>query len=127
MDPITLATIALTLIATKATEKVGEKLGEKLGKEVMSSGKKALAVLGRKAPDTVKRLEAANPDVIEAEIIEEVKRVAGADPEIRAAMDATATAAQSDAIALQNLTQLAEKIGVVNLGKVEHQTNNISI
>jgi hypothetical protein len=93
----------------------------------MSSGKKALAVLGRKAPDTVKRLEAANPDVIEAEIIEEVKRVAGADPEIRAAMDATATAAQSDAIALQNLTQLAEKIGVVNLGKVEHQTNNISI
>ncbi len=30
MDPITVATIAVALIATKATEKVGEKIGERV-------------------------------------------------------------------------------------------------
>jgi hypothetical protein len=74
MEPITLATIALTLIATKATEKVGEKLGE----GAIVQGKKLLDVLRRKSPETVLRLEAAaDPNVIDAVIIEEVSNRSG--------------------------------------------------
>lgn len=113
MDPITLATIALTLIATKATEKVGEKIGE----GAIASGKRLLDVLRRKSPDTVKRLEAAkNPEVIDAEIIEEVKQVAASDPEVQAAVDATAQAMQQQLGTVVNQTQLAEKIGILIQG-----------
>jgi hypothetical protein len=124
MEPITLVTIALTLIATKATEKVGEKLGE----GAIAQGKKLLDVLRRKSPDTVLRLEAvADPNVIDAEIIEEVKRVAAAEPEVQAAVDAAVQAVEADAITFQHLAKLAEKIGVVNLAPVANQTNNITI
>ncbi len=123
MEPITLATIALTLIATKATEKVGEKIGE----GAIVQGKKLLNMLRRKSPETVLRLEAADPNVIDAVIIEEVKRVAAAEPEVQAAIDATVNAVQADPLTFQHLTKLADKIGVVNLGKVENQTNNITI
>jgi hypothetical protein len=113
MEPITLVTIALTLIATKATEKVGEKLGE----GAIAQGKKLLDVLRRKSPETVLRLEAAaDPNVIDAEIIEEVKRVAAAEPEVQAAVDATAQAMQEKFGSVVNQTQLAEKIGVLIQG-----------
>jgi hypothetical protein len=113
MEPITLVTIALTLIATKATEKVGEKLGE----GAIAQGKKLLDVLRRKSPDTVLRLEAAaDPNVIDAEIIDEVKRVAAAEPEVQAAVDATAQAMQEKFGSVVNQTQLAEKIGVLIQG-----------
>ncbi|MBD2325684.1 hypothetical protein [Alkalinema sp. FACHB-956] len=124
MDPITLATIAVTLIATKATEKVGEKIGE----GAIASGKRLLDVLRRKSPDTVKRLEAAkNPEVIDAEIIEEVKQVAASDPEVQAAVNATAQAMQQQLGTVVNQTQLAEKIGIliqggynpITIGKLE--------
>jgi hypothetical protein len=124
MEPISLVTIGLTLIATKATEKVGEKIGE----GAIASGKRLLDVLRRKSPDTVLRLEAAqDPEVIDAEIIAEVKRVAASDPEVQAAVDETVKAVAAEEVSLQNLTKLADKIGVVNLGKVENQTNNITI
>jgi hypothetical protein len=124
MEPITLVTIALKLIATKATEKFGEKLGE----GAIAQGKKLLDVLRRKSPETVLRLEAAvDPNVIDAEIIEEVKRVAAAEPEVQAAVDATVKAVQADQLTFQHLTKLADKIGVVNLEKVENQTINITI
>ena len=128
MDPITLATIALTLVATKATGKIGEHIGE----GVIGSAKQLLAVLRRRSPDTVKQLEAAgasvgDADVIDVEIIEEVKRVAAADPEVQAALEATKAAVAAEPASFQNLTKLADKIGVVNLGPVENQTNNISI
>ena len=124
MDPITLATIALTLLATKATEKVGEKIGE----GTILQGKKLLELLRHESPDTVKRLEAAaDPDVIDAVIIEDVKRVAADDPEVQEAVNATVAAIEAEPISLGSLTKLAEKIGVVNLGKVENQTNNITI
>ena len=51
-----MATIALTLIATKTTEKVGEKLGE----GGIVSTKNLLDVLRRKSPDTAKQLESSN-------------------------------------------------------------------
>jgi len=77
----------------------------------------------------VHRLEArdSSSDVIDAEIIEEVRQVATVEPEVQAAIDATAQAVQADAPTFQNLTKLADKIGVVNLGTVQKQTNNITI
>jgi hypothetical protein len=123
MDPFTIATVVATLLATKAVEKMGEKLGE----GTIVQGGKLLESLQRKSPETVKRLAAANPEVIDAEIVDEVQRVAASDPEVQAAVAATAAAAQSDEISFQHLTKLAEKIGVVNLGKIDNQTNNITI
>ncbi|NJR70363.1 MAG: hypothetical protein HC771_18300 [Synechococcales cyanobacterium CRU_2_2] len=125
MDPITLATVALTLLATKATEKIGEQLGE----GAIASAQQLMALLQRKSPDTVKRLAAADdPNVIDVEVVEEeLRQVMAADPEVRAAVNATAAAARADEMALQHLTKLAEKIGVVNLGTVQNQTNNINI
>jgi len=123
MESFTLAAIALALVS-KATEKVGETLGE----GAIASTKRLLALL-RRRPDTMKRLEAAGssagePDVIEAEILEEA---AAADPEIRAAVEETATAVREDRQSLQNVTKLAEKIGVVNLGTVINPKYDISI
>ncbi len=113
MDPITLATIAATLILTKAIEKVGEKIGERGIKE----GGKLVDVLRRKAPDTVKRLEAvADPNVIDAELIEEVRKVAAVEPEVQAAVTATANAIQQQFGGVTNQAQLAEKIGMVFQG-----------
>jgi tryptophan 2,3-dioxygenase len=124
MDPLTLATIALALIATKATEKIGEKLGE----GALTEGRKALALLQHKSPDTAKRLAAASdPTVIDAELVEDVRQVANQEPEVKAAFAAVAKAAAANPVELQRLTQLAEKIGVVNLGKVENQTNHITL
>lgn len=114
MDPITVATIALTLIATKATEKIGENLGE----DVIASTKNLLGILRKKSPDTVKRLESgANaPYVIDAEIIEEVQRVAEAEPEVQEALNATAQAMQHQFGSVINQGKLAEKIGFVIQG-----------
>lgn len=124
MDPITIALAAVALLGTEVTKKVGGKLGE----GTVAAAQGFLNLLRRKAPDTAKRLEAAeSPDVIEVEIIEEVRRVAEQDPEVAAAVAATTAAAQTNGLDLQHLTKLADKIGVVNLGKVENQTNNINI
>lgn len=114
MDPITVATIALTLIATKATEKVGENLGE----GVITSTKNLLGILKQKSPNTVKRLESgANaPYVIDAEIVEEVQRVAEAEPEVQEALNATAQAMQQQFGSVINQGKLAEKIGFVFQG-----------
>lgn len=114
MDPITVATIALTLIATKATEKVGENLGE----GVIAATKNLLEILRQKSPDTVKRLESGTdvPQVIDAEIIEEVKRVAEEDPEVQEALNATAQAMQQQFGSVINQGKLAEKIGFVIQG-----------
>ncbi|MBE9137463.1 hypothetical protein IQ254_09605 [Nodosilinea sp. LEGE 07088] len=114
MDPITVATIALTLIATKATEKIGENLGE----GVIASTKNLLEILRKKSPDTVKRLESgANaPYVIDAEIIEEVQRVSEAEPEVQEALNATAQAMQHQFGSVINQGKLAEKIGFVIQG-----------
>ncbi|MEM8610428.1 MAG: hypothetical protein AAGF93_00305 [Cyanobacteria bacterium P01_H01_bin.105] len=114
MDPITVATIALMLIATKATEKVGEKLGE----GAIASTKNLLEILRQKSPDTVKRLEsgATTPDVIDCEIIEEVQRVAAAEPEVQEALNATAQAMQQQFGTVINQGKLAEKIGFVFQG-----------
>jgi hypothetical protein len=120
MEPITLVTIALKLIATKATEKFGEKLGE----GAIAQGKKLLDVLRRKSPETVLRLEAAaDPNVIDAEIIDEVKRVAAAEPEVQAAVDATVKALEQQPGGIVNFGKMI----VANTGFVQNQTNHYTL
>ena len=123
MDPVAIALAALVLVGTKATETVGEKLGE----GTLAAAQRLWALLQRKAPETARRLAAAdNPEVIDAEVIEDVRRAAE-DPEVAAAVAATAAAAQVNGVDLQNLTKLADKIGVVNLAPVDTQNNTINI
>ncbi len=123
MEPITWV-VLLTLVATKATEKIGEQIGE----GAIASAKNLLEVLRRRSPETARRLElmggASDGDVIDAEIIEEVMRVAAAEPDVQKAVEATAAAVATDPIALPALTKLAEKIGAVNLAPVQSQTFN---
>ena len=109
MDPFTLVAI---LVATKAIEKVGEKLGE----GGLSLGGRLLGKLRHQAPDTVKRLEAADPQVIDAEIVEELRQVAAADPSVQRDIEATGQIMQPQLAGVVNQAQLAEKIGMVFQG-----------
>lgn len=121
MEPITLAMVALTVVATKATEKVGETLGE----GAIASAKRWLDTLRQHSPETVRRLEAASdPNVIEAEIIEEVKQVAAAQPDVQTAMEETAAAVKADQRSSQNLTKIADKAGNVFMGTVQNPVFN---
>lgn len=114
MDPIATAVLAvLAVLGTEATKEVGKKLGS----GAIASAQGLLNLLRRKAPETAKRLAAAdNPDVIDAEIIEEVRRVAAADPEVAAAVEATAEQMQQQFGGVINQGKLAEKIGFVFQG-----------
>jgi cytidylate kinase len=76
----------------------------------------------------VKRLEAADSlEVIEAELIEDVRRVAEQEPEVQAAVEATAQMMQQQFGNVINQGKLAEKIGFliqggynpINIDKVE--------
>ncbi|HAG85264.1 MAG TPA: hypothetical protein DCL61_29995 [Cyanobacteria bacterium UBA12227] len=124
MDPITIATVVLTLIATKAVEKVGEKLGEK----TLEEGVKLFNTLQEKAPDTAQALkQVKDSEVIDAEIIEEVRQVAAREPEVQAGVNATADAVHQKAGGVTNLSKLAEKIGVLNQGLILNQQNTIHL
>jgi hypothetical protein len=126
MDPITTAVLAVLAVAgTEATKEVGKKLGS----GTITAAQSLWALRLSKAPDTANRLLAAgnDPDVIDAEVIEEVRQMAADDPEVAAAVAATRAATKADDLNLQSLTKLADKIGVVNLGTVEKQDNIINI
>jgi len=124
MEPITLAMVALTVVATKATEKVGETLG----KNVIASAKRWLEQLRQHSPEVAKYLEASkDSEVIDAEIIAEVTKVATEHSSVQMAMDATTAAVALDQSSFQALTKLADKIGVVNIGPIRSQINNINL
>ena len=113
MDPIAIALTALVLVGTKATEKVGDALGE----GTLSAAQGLWGLLRRKAPGAAQRLAAAeSPEVIEAEVIEEVRRLAAADPEVAAAVESTAQQMQQQFGGVTNQGKLAEKIGFVFQG-----------
>ena len=124
MDPITLAVPVLVVIGGKVVEKWGEKIGEK----TFAAGEKLLKSIAHRSPATAEKLKQLQPgEVIEAEIVEEIRRIADEEPTVKAEVEAVATAATADRQTFENLTKLAEKIGVVNLEKVENQTNHITI
>ncbi len=116
MEPITWA-VLLTLVATKATEKIGEQVGE----GTIAAANHLLEVLRRRSPKTARRLELAGgsgkDDVMDAEIIEEVMRVAATEPDVQTAVEATAAAVAADPASLQTLTKLADKAAVIQMGK----------
>ena len=113
MDPLTIALAAVALLGTEATKKVGGKLGE----GTLAAAQRLLELLRQKAPATAKQLEAADsPEVIEAEIIEDVRRVADQDPEVQAAVEATAEMMQQQFGSVINQGKLAEKIGFLIQG-----------
>jgi hypothetical protein len=134
VEPVTtLTAVAIaTLIATKAFEKTGEKIGE--GVWVLTS--KFLAALKRKDPATATAIEtvAQQPALAEqqpqtygtATLIARVEDVAQTDVDVRQAAQEIQTAVQAQPGAIVNLTQLAEKIGVVNQGTIINQTNTLS-
>jgi predicted NACHT family NTPase len=117
MEPVTLALIALTLVATKATEKVGEQLGE----GAVAAAKQLWEVLGRRSPETAQRLQAASEssddNIIAVEILEEVKQVAAVDPEVQAAVEATSAAIITEPNSRQTLMTVADREGVIQMGK----------
>ncbi|MBT9312626.1 hypothetical protein [Leptothoe kymatousa] len=127
MDPLTIAVAAATVVLTKMLEKTGETMGEK----AMERGGKLLDALRRKSPDTVAKLEQAasqkslpgDSDIIDAEIIEEVEKIAQADPEIKAGVEAVADAANSAGVV--NAGKLADKIGILNQGRIDNVTLNL--
>ena len=124
MDPITLAVPVLVVIGGKVVEKWGEKIGER----TFAAGEKLVQSIAHRSPATAEKLKQLQPgEVIEAEIVEEIRRIADEEPTVKAEVEAVATAATADRQTFENLTKLAEKIGVVNLEKVENQTNHITI
>ena len=128
MEPLT-ATLIATLILTKAFEKTGEKLGE----AALAQGGKLLAVLRRKSPDTAVAIEKVvqQPELAEQEpenfgtatLVGQVE-AATADPKVKQAVDELSEAARSQPATIQNMTKLAEKIGIVNQGGTQTFSGN---
>lgn len=118
MEPITLAIAALTAVAGGITAGATGKLGEGL----ITAAQQWLAQLRQHSPETVKRLAAVeDPNVIDVEVLEEVKQVAASQPDVQAAMTKTVMAAAAEGGSFPQMTKLAEKIGSVNFGTVEKQ------
>jgi hypothetical protein len=134
VEPVTTltATAIATIIATKAFEKTGEKIGEAVGGLIP----KFLGALRRKDPKTADAIAtvAQQPELAEQQpkaygasaLVAKVEAIAQEDAEIQQAAQEIQTAVQAQPGAIFNLTQLAEKIGVVNQGTIVNQTNNIS-
>lgn len=134
MEPVTTLTAAgiATMIATKAFEKTGEKVGEK----VWALVSKLLTALKRKDPATAAAIEqvAQTPELAEQEpqtygtaaLVAKVEDATHHDADVRQAVQEIQTAVQAQPGAVVNLTQLAEKIGVVNQGTINNQTNTFS-
>lgn len=123
MDPVTLAIAALTVVAGGITAGATGKIGE----GVIAAAQKWLTQLRQHSPDTVKRLAAvSDPNVIDVEILEEVKQVAATQPSVKAAVEETVVAAAADGGSFPSLTKLAEKIGSVNFGTITTQNNTFN-
>ncbi len=126
MEPISLSAAAIaTLLLTKALEKTGETIGEK-GLELVG---KLRQLLKRKSPEIAATIEAvtqtptlaeANPEKYSTQVlVEQLQKIASADPEIEAAITLIAKTINAQPQNMQqNLTTIANKIGVVAPGSV---------
>ncbi|MGB3294124.1 MAG: hypothetical protein WBB01_14145 [Phormidesmis sp.] len=123
MEPITLAIAALTAVASGITAGATGKIGE----GVVAAAGRWLEQLRQHSPETVKRLAAvSDPNVIDVEILEEVKQVTAQQPDVQAAMNETVRAAVADSGQFPNLTKLADKIANVNFGTITTQNNTFN-
>ena len=149
MEPISITAVATaitTIFFTKAIEKTGENLGEFLSNKT----KILIGKLSRKSTKVKGLLEAEEHQPLQiGEAILEVKQIADREPEIAEAILEVETAAKDeqnpkfqDEInqvkqeaaqlvgqqpTIQNMTKLAEKIGVVNQGFIGTQNINQTI
>ena len=122
MDPISLAMPVLVVIGGKVVEKWGEKVGEK----TFAAGEKLLKSIALKSPETAQKLKQLQPgDVIDAEIIEEVKQVAAADETIAAQVEETAAALKQEFGDVINFGKIAVQ-NVVQPGGTLNQNNTIN-
>lgn len=104
MEPLTLTTIAATLVLTKALEKTGEKLGE----EVIEQGAELFKLIKERFPKIGSAIERVRQqslpgdggeaylDAEFTEIAQEVDKAASQDPKIAAAVESLGTQAQSN-------------------------------
>jgi hypothetical protein len=123
MDPITLAVPVLVVIGGKVVEKWGEKIGEK----TFAAGEKLFKSIAEKSPETAQKLKQLQPgDVIDAEIIEEVKQVAAADETIADQVEETAVALKREFGDVVNFGKIAVQ-NVVQSGGTLKQKNIINI
>jgi hypothetical protein len=134
VEPVSLTAAAIaTLVATKAFEKTGEKLSDGVWNLVANF----LTALRKKDPATAAAIEqvAQRPELAEqqptthgtATLVKTVETLATQDPELQATAQVIQTAVQAQPGAIVNMTQLAEKIGVVNQGTIVNQQNTINL
>lgn len=109
----------LKMVASGVVSGAATKIGEPLGEGVIVAARRVVERLQLEHPETANLLAAAeSSEVIEAKIIEEVKRAAAADPVVQAALDETAAAIAADQTAYPHLTKVADKAGNVFMGPV---------
>jgi hypothetical protein len=145
MEPVTL-TAVVTAIATTLWTKAQEKIGENIGEVLWTAPGKLIELLRQKnkSPLLTSAVEGNESQRLDyGQAVLELKAAADADPEIAQAVVEVETAAKaepkltqkiqeientlkSQQPSIQNLTQLAEKIGVVNQGQINNQTNNFT-
>ena len=122
MDPISLALPVLVVIGGKVVEKWGEKVGEK----TFAAGEKLLKSIALKSPETAQKLkQLQSGDVIDGEIVAEVKRVAEADETIAAQVEEEAALKQEFGNVI-NFGKIAVQ-NVVQSGGTLNQTNTIHL
>lgn len=125
MEPITLALAIAAL--TEVTRGVTAGATGKIGEGLVTSAQLWVEKLQLHSPDTVKRLAAvSDPNVIDVDILEEVKQVAAQQPDVQAAMNETVAAAAASSGSFPNLTKLADKIANVNFGTITTQNNTLN-
>jgi len=145
MVTVTLTAVA-TAIATTLWTKAQEKIGENIGGALWTAPGKLIGLLRQKnkSPLLTSAVEGNEPQPLDyGQAVLELKAAADQDPEIAQAVVEVEAAAKaepkltqkiqeientlkSQQPTIQNLTQLAEKIGVVNQGQINNQTNNIT-
>lgn len=118
---------ALKVVASGVVGGATAKIGEPFGEGVIVAARKVVERLQLNHQQaTVKRL-AESSEVIEAEIVEAVKQAAETYPDVRVALDEMGSAIAAEQSAYPNLTKVADKNAVANLGAVTNQTNNITL
>ena len=146
MVTVTLTAVA-TAIATTLWTKAQEEIGKNIGHAVSMAPGKLIELLRQKnkSPLLTSAVEGNEPQRLDyGQAVLELKAAADSDPEIAQAVVEVETAAKaepkltqkiqeientlkSQQPSIQNLTQLAEKIGVVNQGQINNQINNITL
>ena len=146
MVTVTLTAVA-TAIATTLWTKAQEEIGKNIGHAVSMAPGKLIELLRHKnkSPLLTTAVEGNEPQRLDyGQAVLELKAAADTDPEIAQAVVEVEAAAKaepkltqkiqeientlkSQQPTIQNLTQLAEKIGVVNQGQINNQINNITL